>query len=83
VVGVALLVPLLAQTTLDLLGVANPPLPYPAVLIVDLARWPAVPGILLLAAALIALRHASGPPRPVSALSAGRRGSRRPSRSAP
>ncbi|MDY7090736.1 MAG: hypothetical protein SYR96_37305, partial [Actinomycetota bacterium] len=37
VVGVALLVPLLAQTTLDLLGVANPPLPYPAVLIVDLA----------------------------------------------
>lgn len=64
VVGAALLLPLLAQTVFKLLGVVEPPLPYTAQLIVALARWPAVLGILLLAAAVVALRHAPAVPAP-------------------
>ncbi|MBM2614703.1 hypothetical protein JIG36_03935 [Actinoplanes sp. LDG1-06] len=58
VVGVALLVPLLVQTALNLFGVVDLTLPYSAQLLVELARWPAVLGILLLAATLLTLRVA-------------------------
>ncbi|MBL7258589.1 hypothetical protein [Paractinoplanes lichenicola] len=58
VVGAALLFPVLVQTVLKLFGVAEPALPYSAQLLIELARWPAVLGLLLLAAAVLALRYA-------------------------
>ncbi|GAB2622284.1 hypothetical protein Aab01nite_76440 [Paractinoplanes abujensis] len=58
VVGAALLLPLLAQTGLKLFSVTEPDLPYSAQLLIELARWPAVLGLLLLAAAVLTLRYA-------------------------
>ncbi|MBU2664088.1 hypothetical protein KOI35_11355 [Actinoplanes bogorensis] len=58
VVGLALLVPVLAQTILKLFHADTPNLPYSAQLLLELARWPAVLGVLVLAAAVAAVRWA-------------------------